>query len=105
MSTDWQTELGDLLASYIGYQSLDAGVDEMVHVTARNPDYHTRYFSAIEAGIDAAKRQDQELLKLMTRSSVVVYTFEEALEFLEKLRATYLRKYEAAIRKNQKPTG
>jgi alkanesulfonate monooxygenase SsuD/methylene tetrahydromethanopterin reductase-like flavin-dependent oxidoreductase (luciferase family) len=82
---------------------MDAGVAEMVHVTAGNPAYHKRYFSAIEAGIDAAKRQDPELLKLMRRSSVVVYTFEEALEFLEKLRASYLHQYQAALRAKQKP--
>jgi hypothetical protein len=104
MATDWQTELEELLAAYVSYQSIDVGVAEMVYVTSKNPDYHKRYFSAIEAGIDAAKRQDPELLKLMTRSSVVVYTFEEALEFLEKLRSSYLQQYQAAIRVNQKPT-
>ncbi len=77
----------------------------MVHVTARNPDYHKRYFSAIEAGVAAAKREDPKLLKLMTRSSVLVDTFEEALEFLEKLRATYLQQYQAALRAKQEPTG
>jgi hypothetical protein len=50
------------------------------------------------AGIEAAKSQDPELLNLMTRSSVVVYTFDEALEYLEKLRASYLQQYQAAIR-------
>jgi len=105
MPTEWQTELGDLLAAYVGYQSIDAGVAEMVHVSAQDADYHQRYLSAIESGIEAAKRQDPELLTLMTRSSIVVYTFEEALEFLEELRASYLRQYEAAIRAKQKPAG
>jgi alkanesulfonate monooxygenase SsuD/methylene tetrahydromethanopterin reductase-like flavin-dependent oxidoreductase (luciferase family) len=77
----------------------------MVHVTARHPEYHQRYFGAIEAGIEAARRQDPELLKLMTRSSIVVYTFEEALEYLEEVQSTYLQQYEAAIRANQESTG
>jgi len=105
MPTDWQTELGDLLAAYLGYQSIDAGATEMVYVAARNPAYHQQFLTAIEAGIEAAKRQDPELLTLMTRSSITVYTFEEALEYLEELRATYLQQYEAAIRAKQKPTG
>jgi hypothetical protein len=37
----------------------------------------------------------------MRRSSIVVYTFEEALEFLEKLRAGYLQQCQAAIRAKQ----
>jgi len=105
MPTDWQTELGDLLAAYLGYQSIDAGATEMVYVAARNPAHHQQFLTAIEAGIEAAKRQDPELLTLMTRSSITVYTFGEALEYLEELRATYLQQYEAAIRANQKPTG
>jgi hypothetical protein len=78
MATDSQTELEEPLAAYVSYQSIDAGVAEMVYVTSKNPDYHKRYLSAIAAGIGAAKSQDPELLKLMTSSSVVGYTFEEA---------------------------
>jgi hypothetical protein len=59
MPSDWQTELEELLAAYVSYQSIDAGAAEMVYVTAKNPDYHKRYVSAIEAGIDAAKRQER----------------------------------------------
>jgi alkanesulfonate monooxygenase SsuD/methylene tetrahydromethanopterin reductase-like flavin-dependent oxidoreductase (luciferase family) len=105
MARDWQSELEELLAAYLSYQGIDAGVAEMVYVAAKNRDYHLRFLPAIESGIEAAKRQDPELLKLMTRSSIVVYTFEEALEYLEKLRSSYLRQYEAAIRGKQKPTG
>jgi hypothetical protein len=105
MASDWQTELAELLAAYLSYQSIGEGVAEMVNVTAENPDCHKRYFSAIEAGIEAARRQDPELLKLMTRSSIVVYNFDEAIEYLEKLRASYLQQYQAATRANQEPTG
>jgi hypothetical protein len=75
----------------------------MVYVTSKNPDYHKRYLSAIVAGIGAAKSQDPELLKLMTSSSVVVCTFEEALKYLENLRSNYLQQYQAAI-SGRKPT-
>ena len=105
MATDWQTELEKLLAAYVSYQSIDEGVAEMVYVTARHPEYHQRYFGAIEAGIETARRQDPELLKLMTRSSIVVYNFDEALEYLEKLRSSYLQQYQAATRAKQDPTG
>jgi hypothetical protein len=100
MATDWRTELSDLLAAYLGHQSLQEGVDEMVHVTAKHPDYHKTYLSAIDAGITAAQRQESGLLDLMSKTFVVVSTFPEAMEFLQRLKATYIDRYRAAIQQD-----
>lgn len=100
----WQTTLRNLLSGYLGDQTIEEGVEEMVFVTESNPDYHRLYLSAIEEGIKAASQGKPEIIETI-RDSYAWYVKDtkDVREFLERLRAEYITQYEAAT-KDDLPT-
>ena len=93
----WKDELGELFAGYVNQQTLEEGVDAMVFVSAGNAAYHRRFCKALEEGIAACGRGDEEVLPLVNGSGYRVQTIREALDLLMEFRARYLERYDQAI--------
>jgi hypothetical protein len=92
-------ELYQFLASYFGDQSTEAGVSEVVFVTADDPEWHRRYLAVLDRGIAAAAAGDPEIARVIAKSlAASVRDAGEAGAYLEEVRAEYLRQYEEATR-------
>jgi hypothetical protein len=94
-----ETDLYQFLASYFGDQSTEAGVSEVVFVTADHPEWHRRYLAVLDRGIAAAAAGDPEVARVIVKSfAASARDAGEARAYLEEVRAEYLRQYEAATR-------
>jgi hypothetical protein len=94
-----EADLYEFLASYFGDQSTEAGVSEVVFVTADHPEWHRRYLAVLDRGIAAAAAGDPEVVRVVAKSlAASVRDAGETGAYLEEVRAEYLRQYEEALR-------
>jgi hypothetical protein len=94
-----EADLYQFLASYFGDQSTEAGVSEVVFVTADHPEWHRRYLAVLDRGIAAAAAGDPEVARVIVKSfAASARDAGEARAYLEEVRAEYLRQYEEATR-------
>jgi hypothetical protein len=94
-----EADLYQFLASYFGDQSTEAGVSEVVLVTADHPEWHRRYLAVLDRGIAAATAGDPEVARVIVKSfAASVRDACEARAYLEEVRAEYLRQYQEATR-------
>ncbi len=94
---NWKSSLNKILSGYFSYQTLVEGVSEMVFVTECSLEFHNLYLSAIEEGIMAASKGDDEVTRIIIDSNAFfVANTHEALEFLQRIKQEYLTQYSDA---------